>query len=293
MANEAHKEPTMEEILASIRKIISDDDPTAVPAERAPTVAEEPAVTVNDDGFDELRFDPGEDELNDSMFENASRDENSDTQDDFQDAGESFADSGFEISDVEASSGFGVSEPISAPEEFVSAEAEAETVSWDVDAEISDTPEFEAAPEISESEVAEEVVEEEEDVSFEAMLGAVNKVAEDFDAVSGDIEVEIEIEVAEAIIAQPKNTVESMEPEMSATPNTQASRLTDDATAGAAAGSLGKLFSTMEMGSENTIDGLVREMLKPMIKEWLDANLAKIVEQKVEAEVQRIASMAR
>ena len=33
MANEAHKEPTMEEILASIRKIISDDEP--VPA-RAP-----------------------------------------------------------------------------------------------------------------------------------------------------------------------------------------------------------------------------------------------------------------
>ena len=26
MANEAHKEPTMEEILASIRKIISEDD---------------------------------------------------------------------------------------------------------------------------------------------------------------------------------------------------------------------------------------------------------------------------
>ncbi|MEZ5968291.1 MAG: DUF2497 domain-containing protein [Hyphomonas sp.] len=30
-----------------------------------------------------------------------------------------------------------------------------------------------------------------------------------------------------------------------------------------------------------------------MIKEWLDANLAQIVEQKVDAEVQRIARMAR
>ena len=34
MANEAHKEPTMEEILASIRKIIADDGPAAPPAGR-------------------------------------------------------------------------------------------------------------------------------------------------------------------------------------------------------------------------------------------------------------------
>ncbi len=291
MANEAHKEPTMEEILASIRKIISDDDTTSAPAESAPTVVEEPALAGNDDGFDELRFEPGEGELDDSVFEDASSNENLDAPEDV----ESFADSGFEISDVEAGADLDAPAPVSVLEEFVSEDTETEIESWDVDAEVSDTPEFVAAPEIAEvqAEVAEDVAEEEEDISFEAMLGAVNKVAEDFDAVSGDIEAEIEIEVAEAIIAQPRNTVQSREPEMSATPNTQATRLTDDATAGAAAGSLGKLFSTMEMGSENTIDGLVREMLKPMIKEWLDANLANIVEQKVEAEVQRIASMAR
>jgi cell pole-organizing protein PopZ len=34
-------------------------------------------------------------------------------------------------------------------------------------------------------------------------------------------------------------------------------------------------------------------MLRPMIKEWLDANLASIVEEKVEAEVERISRMAR
>ena len=49
----------------------------------------------------------------------------------------------------------------------------------------------------------------------------------------------------------------------------------------------------MDMGSDNTLEGLVRELLKPMIKEWLDANLPSIVEEKVEAEVQRIARMAR
>ena len=69
--------------------------------------------------------------------------------------------------------------------------------------------------------------------------------------------------------------------------------LTDDSTADLAAGALGKLISKMEISGDNTIEGLVKEMLKPMIKDWLDANLAKIVEEKVEAEVQRIARMAR
>ena len=69
--------------------------------------------------------------------------------------------------------------------------------------------------------------------------------------------------------------------------------LTDEHTADIAAGALGKLISKMEVSGDNTIEGLVKEMLKPMIKDWLDANLANIVEEKVEAEVQRIARMAR
>ena len=69
--------------------------------------------------------------------------------------------------------------------------------------------------------------------------------------------------------------------------------LTDDQTADVAAGALGKLISKMEVRGDNTIEGLIKEMLKPMIKDWLDANLPTIVEEKVEAEVQRIARMAR
>jgi hypothetical protein len=39
---------------------------------------------------------------------------------------------------------------------------------------------------------------------------------------------------------------------------------------------------------ENTLDGLVREMLRPMLKEWLDANLPDLVERVVAREVARI-----
>ncbi|MEL7452674.1 MAG: DUF2497 domain-containing protein, partial [Pseudomonadota bacterium] len=78
---------------------------------------------------------------------------------------------------------------------------------------------------------------------------------------------------------------------MAANPRYDDTVLTDDATAETAAGALGKLISTLDMGGDNTIEGLVRELLKPMIKDWLDANLPAIVERKVEAEVQRIAKM--
>ncbi len=38
---------------------------------------------------------------------------------------------------------------------------------------------------------------------------------------------------------------------------------------------------------DNTLDGLVREMLRPMLKEWLDANLPELVERVVTREVAR------
>lgn len=45
-------------------------------------------------------------------------------------------------------------------------------------------------------------------------------------------------------------------------------------------------------GSENTLEGLVRDMLRPMLKEWLDANLPDIVERTVAREVARISGRA-
>src|SRR4051812_46632654 len=39
---------------------------------------------------------------------------------------------------------------------------------------------------------------------------------------------------------------------------------------------------------EDTLDGLVREMLRPILKEWLDANLPELVERVVTREVARV-----
>lgn len=51
--------------------------------------------------------------------------------------------------------------------------------------------------------------------------------------------------------------------------------------------SLSALIIRPEAG-ENTLEGLVREMLRPMLKEWLDANLPTLVERIVAREVARI-----
>ncbi len=40
--------------------------------------------------------------------------------------------------------------------------------------------------------------------------------------------------------------------------------------------------------ADNTLDGLVREMLRPMLKQWLDANLPDLVERVVAREVARV-----
>jgi uncharacterized protein len=51
---------------------------------------------------------------------------------------------------------------------------------------------------------------------------------------------------------------------------------------------LSRLLVRQEDGQSNTLEALVREMLRPMLKEWLDARLPEIVEAQVKREIDRI-----
>lgn len=51
---------------------------------------------------------------------------------------------------------------------------------------------------------------------------------------------------------------------------------------------LSRLIVKPEVPGADTLEGLVREMLKPMLSEWLDANLPRIVEAMVAREIERI-----
>ena len=65
--------------------------------------------------------------------------------------------------------------------------------------------------------------------------------------------------------------------------------------AAAAASSVGELMRTLAsertvpLGRGNiTIEDLVREQLRPMLKEWLDAHLPSVVDRLVRAEIERL-----
>lgn len=53
--------------------------------------------------------------------------------------------------------------------------------------------------------------------------------------------------------------------------------------------SLSKMVVKPEMAGSDTLEGMVRDMLKPMLKDWLDTNLPEIVERMVAQEVARIS----
>lgn len=66
--------------------------------------------------------------------------------------------------------------------------------------------------------------------------------------------------------------------------------LVGDIAAAAAASAFGKLSKSIQMPAEGrTLEDVVRELLRPMLKQWLDDNLPQIVQATVDQEVERIA----
>jgi hypothetical protein len=60
--------------------------------------------------------------------------------------------------------------------------------------------------------------------------------------------------------------------------------------AAAAASAFGALSAAIAMPrGDRTLEDVVRELLRPLLQQWLDENLPAIVQQSVEAEVERIA----
>jgi cell pole-organizing protein PopZ len=97
------------------------------------------------------------------------------------------------------------------------------------------------------------------------------------------------LELTEAINAQAAEPQDEVY-ESAAAP---APRLVSDDAASASRDALAALSALLikpegEVAS-NTLEGLVREMLRPMLKEWLDARLPELVQSLVEKEIARIS----
>lgn len=85
--------------------------------------------------------------------------------------------------------------------------------------------------------------------------------------------------------------------EIRAEPRTVPSDILSSGTQAAAIGSITKLASKMPINSARSYDGvtledIVREMLHPMLREWMDDNLPSMVERIVQKELEKLARRA-
>lgn len=77
--------------------------------------------------------------------------------------------------------------------------------------------------------------------------------------------------------------------------NSQTDDILSEPARNAAADAFSRLSGALRISEApgQTLEGVVRDLLRPMLKEWLDANLPAIVEARVEAELNRISRISR
>jgi len=153
------------------------------------------------------------------------------------------------------------------PEEAAPAPAE-EPAALEAEA----APEPEPEPAVEPEAVAAAAEREPEPVVEEEALELTDKVE-----THGDLDV-----VAPAAAPPP--------PEPEPAPVATAEGLVSEHAATAAASAFGQLSAAIAMPKgDRTLEDVVRELLRPLLQQWLDENLPAIVQQSVEAEVARIA----
>lgn len=230
MSDEAEsQEPTMEEILASIRRIISEDDE----GEGADSTDEAPAEAAPEP---ETASEPEDEEV-------------------------------MELTDMI------VEEPAEEPEAEAVVEPEPEI---EAEPEVAAEPEAEPEPEVEPEEVMEVEV---------APEPAPEPVAEE--AIEDDIDFGEPMPMAEP---EPEAVAIDLE-DPTEDESSIISGVTEDATAAA----FGELASSMltSDGESRTLEALVSDMLRPMLKDWMDKNLPNLVEQMVREEIERVARRGR
>ena len=123
----------------------------------------------------------------------------------------------------------------------------------------------------------------------EAALGEVGLDPVDFDAADLEEPVEPELPAAEEMnVDLEPDVVHQRDPEPVAEDHLL-SRVTDQSVSHA----FKMLTHTVLSHNARTLEDLVKDMLRPMLKSWLDENLPIIVERLVRAEIERVARGGR
>lgn len=214
------QEPSMEEILASIRRIISEDEPAKEDQAEAPPVEQDSDVEQESEDVLELT----------------------------------------EIAEDSAEEVASIPEPVEEPE---------------------DEPEDELAA---------------EEIDFDAPVESMAEEEIDFDAPLAEPEDDLELREEAEI---PEELPVMAAPPVSVAPTIDYA-LIGEKPAGSTTGSLASLVAAVDraeggaqLGDANrTIEDLVKEVMRPMIREWLDENLPGLVDRVVRREIERLSRSA-
>ena len=101
-------------------------------------------------------------------------------------------------------------------------------------------------------------------------------------AVEPETRQEPRVEAPKAVDLAPVATRPDKKPALVSPKTTEASR--------SSLAALSALIVRPEVAGSDTLEGLVREMLKPMLADWLDAKLPEMVERLVAQEIARITA---
>lgn len=120
----------------------------------------------------------------------------------------------------------------------------------------------------------------------EDVLELTDRVTPETETV-GDIEAYTQAEPAPEPQPEPEPPPPAAKPAVAARDD---ERLVSEPSASAAAAAFSSLSEAIAMpAAGRTLEDVVRELLRPLLKAWLDENLPRIVEAKVAEEVERIA----
>lgn len=276
---EAQNEPTMEEILASIRRIISEDEPAAgKPAETVPP-ATPPAAP-------KAAAKPAPERAGEPAARGA---------DNILELTRMVTDDGSIVDLANQPAGDEAAADEAAAEEAAADEAE---VDEDAVAEPSEAAEEPAAEEPAAEEAVEEPAGAEEETAAEepAAEAPVEEEPADEEPSGGDLLRPHEEAEAEAEVDEPP-----AEPARVPATAGEGSEFVSAVTAAAATASLAAVTKaamanrqgdTIAIGGGRTLEELVRESLAPELKGWLDANLPDLVERIVREEIRKMIRRA-
>jgi len=90
-----------------------------------------------------------------------------------------------------------------------------------------------------------------------------------------------------ASVAQPERFTRADAPIPAVEP-AKADLLLSDAASASVSGAFERLSATVKPSQPQTVEDLMKEMLRPMLKAWLDENLPAVVERLVRAEIERV-----